>query len=458
MVPLPKFQHETSLPYPREDVFAMHAREGALQRLTPPFVDVRLVREEGDFANRKVELEVRRGPVRFSWKLFHSEVVDGELFRDEQESGPFKSWRHTHRFDDAPDGGCIITDEIEWELPSGGLAHGLTTSRVQAELTRLFRFRRRRIAHDLSRHLEDRKHPKMRIAITGSTGLIGSALSAFLRNGGHEVVPIIRTPGGEGIFWDPIGGMIDYAKLEGLDAVVHLAGEPISGARWTDAKKKAIRESRVRGTALIAGALARLQRPPKVLVSGSAVGYYGKRGEELLKETDSAGKGFLAQVCREWESSAAPAAKAGIRTVILRTGMVLSPQGGALGTMLLPFKIGLGGRLGSGRQYVSWIDLDDLVGLVLYALRTPTLRGPVNATAPHPVTNVAFTDALGRVLHRPTILPVPSLAIRVLFGEMGTELLLNGSRVVPEAARQSGFNFLLPELEESLRFQLGRES
>jgi hypothetical protein len=249
---------------------------------------------------------------------------------------------------------------------------------------------------------------------------------------------------------------VDARALEGVDAVVHLAGEPIFGLRWSEEKKGRILESRKAGTEFLARALAGLVRRPRVLVSGSAVGFYGDRGAEVLTEESTPGNGFLSKVCRAWEAATEPAERAGIRVVRLRTGMVLSATGGALGTMLLPFKMGVGGRLGSGRQYVSWIDLDDQVGLIYHALRTGQVRGALNATAPHPVTNASFTDTLGRVLGRPTLIPVPALGVKGLFGEMGEALLLHGARVLPRKAEATGFEFRYPGLEDSLRFQLGR--
>jgi uncharacterized protein (TIGR01777 family) len=245
--------------------------------------------------------------------------------------------------------------------------------------------------------------------------------------------------------------------LSGVDAVVHLAGEPLAALRWTDEKKRDILSSRVDGTGLVAGTMAAMPRPPSVLVSASAVGYYGHKGNEVVTEATGPGSGFLAKVCGEWERATGPARKAGIRVVRVRTGFVISPLGPGLGKMLPPFKAGLGGRIGSGRQYMSWIDLDDEVGLLHHALIRPGVSGPMNATAPNPVPNTGFTDALGRVLGRPTLLPLPAFAVKSMLGELGTELLLKGARVLPQRALDTGYEFLFTDLEESLRFQLGRE-
>ena len=255
--------------------------------------------------------------------------------------------------------------------------------------------------------------------------------------------------------WDPAKGEVDAAGLEGLDAVVHLAGENIASGRWNAVRKAAIRDSRVNGTRLLCDALAGLARPPKTLVCASAIGYYGDRGEELLTEESSPGTGFLPEVCREWEAASEPAARKGIRVVTLRIGVVLSPKGGALSRMLPLFRAGLGGVIGNGRQYVSWIALDDLVGIVLHALQSGELRGPVNAVAPVPVTNRELTEALGKVLSRPTLLPVPAFALRLAVGEMADALLLASARVVPRRLEETGYRFRFPELGGALRHLLG---
>lgn len=298
----------------------------------------------------------------------------------------------------------------------------------------------------------------MNILVTGSRGLIGRALVPFLTAGGHRVIRLVRakvsSDAGD-VVWDPAAGMIDRAALAGLEAVVHLAGENIFG-RWTARKKAQIRDSRVHATRLLSESLAQLSRPPRVFVCASAVGFYGDRGSEILREESASGSSFLAEVCREWEAATHAAANAGIRVVNLRTGIVLAAAGGALATMLLPFRLGLGGRIGSGRQFMSWITLDDLLEVILHALRTEALRGPVNAVAPNPVTNLEFTRTLGRVLLRPTLFPVPAFAARLVLGEMADELLLASARLEPARLRATGFRFRFPELEGALRHLLGK--
>ncbi len=297
----------------------------------------------------------------------------------------------------------------------------------------------------------------MKVLVTGTSGFVGSALVPFLANEGHFVVRLVRTapaPGRSEVSWDPARGTIDLDALEGLEAAVHLAGANIAASPWTPETKRHIRESRVAGTRLLCDSLSRLDRPPKTLVCASAVGYYGDRGREVLREDAPPGSGFLAEVCREWEAATEAARRKGIRVVRLRIGMVLSAGGGALARMLGIFRAGLGGRLGSGEQYVSWIALDDLVGAVAYAIRTETLDGPVNAVAPRPVTNREFAKTLGRVLGRPAVVPAPAFALRLVLGEMADELLLASARAVPDRLILSGYAFRHPELEGALRHLL----
>jgi uncharacterized protein (TIGR01777 family) len=286
----------------------------------------------------------------------------------------------------------------------------------------------------------------MKVAITGSSGLVGSALVSTLLDGGHQVIRLKRP-----VDWDPERVTVDSSVFAEANAIVHLAGENIASGRWTAARKARIRDSRVKGTKLIAQTAAALDPPPRVLVSASAMGYYGNRGAEILREDSPAGTGFLPDVCREWESATDAATRKGIRVVHLRTGLVLSEKGGALRRMLLPFKLGLGGRIGSGDQYWSWISLDDLCGAIVHCLQADTLHGPVNVVAPAAVTNVEFTKTMGRVLGRPTIFPMPAFAARLALGEMANELLLSSARVEPAKLLASRYIFRHTELEPALR-------
>jgi uncharacterized protein len=293
----------------------------------------------------------------------------------------------------------------------------------------------------------------MDIAVTGSSGLIGTALTRALEADGHRVLPVVRSGRADGtISWDPAAGTIDAAALEGLDAVVHLAGEGIASGPWTAKQRGRIHDSRAHGTRLLADTLADLARPPAVLVSGSAIGYYGSRGDEVLTESSSPGDGFLPDVCVAWEAATAPAATAGIRTVHVRTGIVLDPAGGSLGKQLLAFRLGLGARAGNGRQWLSWISLADEVAAIRHALDHPTLDGPVNLTAPNPVTNAEFTEEVAAALHRPAFLVIPRATRRLPFwvGPLVDSLLFDSARVRPDALLASDFEFAHPELVPAL--------
>jgi uncharacterized protein (TIGR01777 family) len=298
----------------------------------------------------------------------------------------------------------------------------------------------------------------MKVIVTGSTGLVGRALVRSLLADGHEVTRLVRgeaqgfrAPGTAAVHWDPERGEIDAQALEGHDAAVHLAGENIGEGRWDDAKKRRIIESRVKGTTLLAGTLAGLGAKPGVLVSASATGFYGDRGAEVLREESASGSAFVSEVCREWEKATLQASQGGIRVVHLRIGVVLDGEGGALPKMLTPFKLGLGGKVGSGSQYMSWITLEDLIGVIRRAIEDESLRGPVNAVAPGAVTNAEFTKALGHALGRPTIFAVPAFAARLAFGETADELLLASTRAEPARLKQAGFEFRHPEIGEALR-------
>lgn len=290
------------------------------------------------------------------------------------------------------------------------------------------------------------------VLISGASGFVGTHLTELLLEKGYKVIKLTRSLTGSSddqVYWNPAKGEIELESLQDLDAVVHLAGENIVG-RWTDHKKAKIENSRVLGTKLLSESLAKLNKKPKVLISASAIGYYGNRGDEILSEESTPGEGFLADVSLKWENATEAANDAGIRVINLRIGMVLGLDGGALEKMLLPFRIGIGGKIGEGKQYWSWIAIDDLIGIIYYLLRNEDLKGPVNAVAPNPVTNSEFTFALGRVLNRPTILPLPAFAARVLLGEMADETMLSSARVKPQKLLDSGYKFKYPELQQTL--------
>lgn len=452
------------MPTSAEELLAWHARPGAFERLMPPWESIELRQAAGSLTNgERAEFVMPIGPFRKRWVAEHHALADGIGFRDQQIVGPFARWEHTHRMTPADPANSTswLEDRIHYDVPLAAISQILVGRHIHKSLERTFAYRHRVTNADLMAHQAARDQQgikPMNILVTGSTGLVGSAVVPFLTTGGHRALRLVRgTPrNADEIAWNPSADTIDTDKLEGVDAVVHLAGDNIAHGRWTAAKKARIRDSRVLGTRLLSTALAKLNRKPRVLVCASAIGYYGHRGDEVMKESCPAGPTFISTVCREWEAATEPAKQAGIRVVNLRIGVVLTPRGGALAKMLTPFKLCAGGVVGSGRQYWSWIALDDVVGAIHHAITRDELSGPVNAVAPETLTNAEFTKILGRVLHRPTIAPLPAFVVKLLLGEMGEELLLASTRVAPNRLQETGYQFRCPTLEGALRHVLGR--
>lgn len=438
---------------PRDEVFAWHTRPGAFARLSPPWQPMRLRAETDSLRDGTAELKLPGG---LRWVAQHQ--ADGydppRQFADELSSRGLASlparlvmtWRHTHEFGDLGDGRMLMTDRVDTLIPG-------------ALLRPMFVYRHRQLADDLAAHQRATAHGlgPLTVAVSGASGLVGSALTAFLSTGGHRVIRLVRQPTADPAErqWNPDDP--DRALLAGVDAVIHLAGASIAG-RFTDEHRRAIRDSRIGPTRRLAELAARSAGGPTVLICASAIGYYGyDRGDEVLTEDSQRGDGYLADVVADWEDALAPAEQSGTRVVRIRTGIVQSPAGGTLRLMRPLFAAGLGGRLGSGRQWLSWIGIDDLVDVYHRALWDTGLSGPVNAVAPNPVRNSEYTKTLGRVLRRPTILPVPGLGPRVLLGAQGArELACASQRVLPVRLGDAGHRFRTPELEPALRHLLGR--
>jgi uncharacterized protein len=422
---------------PIADVFAWHSRPGAFNRLSPPWQPMRLVTEATSLQDGRATLALPGG---LRWVAEHQ--PDG--YDPPHRFVDTMRWRHTHDFEDAGGNRTRVIDRVDTPVP-GSL------------LRPMFAYRHRQLADDLAAHrraAENGLAPKT-IAVTGSSGLVGSALTAFLSTGGHRVIRLVRGAprGADERRWDPDGP--DPQLLAGVDAVIHLAGASIAG-RFTDAHRRAIRDSRIGPTRRLAELVSRNESI--VLISASAIGYYGyDRGDETLTEESGRGDGFLADVVAEWEDATAPAEGGGARVVLVRTGIVQSPRGGTLRLMRPLFAAGLGGRLGDGRQWLSWIGIDDLVDVYHRALWDTTLSGPVNAVAPQAVRNDEYTRTLAGVMHRPAVLPVPSLGPRVLLGAQGArELACASQRVAPRRLNAAGHRFRQPALEQALRHLLGR--
>ena len=437
---------------PRDEVFAWHARPGAFLRLSPPWQPMRVITEADSLQNGRAELALPGG---LRWMAEHQ--ADGydppRRFVDTIGATGLASlpariavrWRHIHEFEDVGDDRTRVIDRVETPVPA-------------LALRPMFAYRHRQLADDLAAHKQAAEHGlrAATVAVTGSSGLVGSALSAFLSTGGHRVIRLVRhaaTDTNERQ-WNPADP--DPDLLAGVDAVVHLAGASIAG-RFTDAHRRAIRDSRIGPTRRLAELVARMPDGPRPLISASAIGYYGyDRGDEILTEDSDRGEGFLADVVAEWEEATAPAGRAGARVVLVRTGIVQSPRGGTLRLLRPLFSAGLGGRIGDGRQWLSWIGIDDLVDIYYRGLWDTTLSGPVNAVAPEPVRNVDYTRTLARVLRRPAVLPVPPLGPRLLLGNQGArELACASQRVIPAKLQQAGHRFRHPDLDEALRHLLG---
>lgn len=457
-----EFRRRVRVPVPVSQLFAWHERPGAFLRLSPPWDRPEVVSHVGGIRDgARVELRVHAGPIPTTWRLEHRDYIANQQFRDVLLEGPFSSWVHTHSFAADGDQASVLDDHIVYELPLGALGAAVGGGFASDTLARVFAYRHAVTVGDLARHAEFAQRPRLRVAITGATGFIGSQLAAFLSTGGHEVLRIGRGPLRPGVVdlrWDPARGQLDASALEGVDAVIHLAGASIA-ERWTAEHQRAIRESRVEGTSLLAHTIAQLSRKPRVLLSGSAIGVYGSRGDEILTERSSFGSDFLADVGRAWEAATQPAEQAGVRVVHLRTGIVQGAAGGALAKQAPLFKFGLGGPLGSGTQWVSPIALDDHIGAMHFCLMRDDIAGPVNLVAPNAVTNRTFTDVLARVLSRPALAPAPAFALRLALGAaMADATVLASQRVIPEVLQQKGFQWRFPDLEHALRFELGQSA
>jgi len=456
---MPEYIHRSALNVSAETLYSWHASEGALDRLLPPWQSIEVVDHEGIREGDRAVIKMKVGPVTVRWVARHGEHIEGRQFQDTQEQGPFGEWIHTHRFLDGEDTGSVLEDAVLYDPPLGALG-SIAGRRVRGELRQMFRFRHRRTREDLARHARYADRPRLKVAITGATGLVGGRLAAFLNTGGHSVLPMVRRVSGlNEARWSTAEGLLEpekFAGPESPDAVVHLAGKSLSDLPWSDARKQAFWESRVDGTTNLCRTLAALPTPPKTLICASAIGFYGDRGAEPINEESARGEGFLAELCEAWEAACAPAREAGIRVVNLRIGVVLTAAGGALEQMLLPFQMGLGGPMGGGRQMMSWVSLDDILGAIQHCL-FEDISGPVNATAPTPVSQRALAKTLGRVLRRPALLPAPGAALRLVLGrEAADEMLLGGARVMPSQLSESGFEFFYPDLEDCLRMELGR--
>jgi uncharacterized protein len=452
------FSRSTRIERPAAAVFAWHERPGAFERLCPPWENTQLIGAHGGIRDgSRIRVRAKFGPGWTNWCLEHRDYIEGRQFRDVQLSGPFARWEHLHEI--TPDGpmASVLTDTISYRLPGGGIGRALAGALVRRKLARIFAWRHAVTREDLERTTRYGEVRRERILVTGASGLIGRSLVPFLQTQGHEVAVLVRRAPSSAaeIFWNPANGELDASKLEGVDAIVHLAGENVAGGRWTEARRERILRSRVDGTRTLVTALAKLGRKPAVFISAAALGFYGERGDDELTEQSHIGHGFLPEVCLAWETHAEGAARLGVRTALMRFGIVLSPAGGALAKMLPVFRAGLGGRLGSGCQWMSWISIDDAVAAVYHAMMDVRCTGAFNVVAPAPVRNADFARTLGRVLRRPSVLAVPLPVLKLGFGRMAEETVLMSTRAVPAKLRAMDYDFRHPDLEVALRHVLG---
>ena len=447
----------TTLPVDVEQAFAYHERPGALDRLIPPWKHVSVESSDGSLKpNSVVVLRLKAGPLSMRWVAQHTEYDPPHCFVDVQRSGPFAHWEHRHLFDAASSDGCVLRDSITYQLPLGAVGGMCGGSLARKELETMFAYRHRVTRDDLELAAKYQVSP-MKIAVSGSSGLVGRKLCALLTLLGHKVIRLERSldriEDGQAAVapWD---SPEQAARLSGVDAVVHLAGKSIADQRWTDSVKQAIRDSRVDLTRQLADALAALPDPPKVFVCASAIGIYGDRGDEVLSESSAPSDTFLADVALQWERACQPAEQAGMRVANARLGVVLDPGGGALSKMLTPAKF-FGGALGSGRQWWSWVSIDDVIGSIYHAICDDRVSGPFNVTAPNPLTNRDFAKTLGRVISRPALIPAPAFGLRLALGEMADALLLSSTRVIPSVLQKTGYEFRFAQADEALRYLLG---
>ncbi len=453
------FSKRSTIDAPVEEVFNWHARPGSIERLSPPWDPLEVIERTGGIEKgAEVVLGMKAGPIPYKWHAKHIVFEENRCFADTQTKGPFSEWTHYHSFKAYGKTQSILEDKIEFALPFHPLGNMFAGRIIEKKLGRIFKYRHHTTIEDLKCHLSVKDNPPLTILVSGASGLIGRTLVSFLTTGGHRVVKLVRKPPDpkkDEVFWDPMSGVCEADRLDKIDAVIHLAGDNIGKGRWNRNKKKEIMDSRVKGTALVAETVSKLKNPPETFICASAIGYYGDRGDKILTEHDGPGFDFISKVCKKWEASAEPAVSKGIRTVFLRIGVVLSPSGGALEKMLVPFRLGLGGKTGHGSQYISWIGIDDVIGAVHHVLFNDTISGAVNIVSPEPVTNAVFAKKLGNILSRPAVCKIPEWAVAMVFGEMGRELLLSGTRVHPGKLMETGYQFRHPGIQNVLSHLLG---
>ena len=452
-----QFQKQSTFSCTAKELYRWHERAGALQRLLPPWEDTAVIERSGGLgAGGKTLLRLHLGIIPFTFEAKHIQAISGKMFEDHQEKGPFALWQHKHYFSDTVDG-ALMKDHVSYTLRAQKVLPAFVRKFAARALARTFHHRHTRLQHDILRHNQYSQN-SMNILISGASGVLGRELIPFLTTGGHKVWTLVRRkahPESNEIYWNPATGEIDTGAIPQIDAVIHLAGEYIGLGRWNKEKKEAVIKSRQDGTTLLAQTVANLSPKPKVFLSSSATGFYGSSKSKDISEEHPSGDGFMADVCREWEYATTPAREAGIRTVCMRMGVVLSAKGGALHRLLQIAPLGFPKSFGSGEQFTSWISVDDLVSATLHCLHTNSVKGPVNIAAPTPVTNAQLIATLAQLTKRPILPPVPTSFLTTFYGEMAHEIALASCHVSSKKLEDSGFIFSHNHLEDAIRSQLG---
>ena len=461
---MPTFAHTAKFFADKQQLWAWYNSDGAFRRIMPEWEGIKPINAGRLVDGEETIFKVKLGPFRQKWIARHHSVVSGESFADRMIKGPFGAWNHHHKFESASKGTTSVIDNVEYKLPLHfftGWSAGFT---VLPRMKQMFEFRSVRVANDLKQIQLTSELPRQKILVSGSTGMIGLQLCAFLEAAGHDVHRLLRpstklptdVDSSKVVVWNDLTGEIIDGDMNGFDTIIHMAGAGIGDKRWSKKRLKLIRDSRIIPTKNLSKIVAGLDNPPRKIICSSAIGYYGNRGTEVLDESSSTGNDILAELCRDWENASNAAKESGINVIHVRTGIVMSPLGGALAKLLLPAKMGAGGPVGGGKQMQSWISLDDEIYAIHHLMMQDSAEGVYNLTAPSPVSQKQFAKTLGRVLRRPSFAPLPGFVIKLLFGQMGKKLVLEGQDVRPTRLIESGFEFTHPELESCLRSCLGK--